>query len=88
MAKKDNAAAQAAQQAAAQQAPANGAPKVEMPNVNPNTKGLTQGEKVAYLGAIQTERAFMMNNMEKPWLPRWAYPCASLKHFLLPLRNS
>lgn len=66
MAKKDNAAAQAAQQAAAQQAPANGAPKVEMPNVNPNTKGLTQGEKVAYLGAIQTERAFMMNNMEKP----------------------
>jgi hypothetical protein len=66
MAKKDNAAAQAAQQAAAQQAPANGTTKVEMPNANPNTKGLTQGEKVAYLGALQTERAFMMNTMEKP----------------------
>lgn len=66
MAKKDNAAAQAAQQAAAKQAPATESPKVEMPNVNPNVKGLTQGEKVAYLGAIQTERAFMMSHMEKP----------------------
>lgn len=56
----------AEQQAAAQKAPAEG--KVEIPttNVNPNTKGLTQGEKVSYLGALQTERAYMMNNIEKP----------------------
>ena len=66
MANKKDAAQKAAEQAAAQQAPANGTTKVEMPNANPNTKGLTQGEKVAYLGALQTERAFMMNNMEKP----------------------
>lgn len=66
MAKNNNAAAQAAQQAAAHQAPAQEALKVEMPNVNPNVKGLTQGEKVAYLGALQTERAFIMNTMEKP----------------------
>lgn len=66
MAKGKNAAEKAAEQAAAQQAPAAEAHKVETPVVNPNTKGLTQGEKVAYLGALQTERAFMMNNMEKP----------------------
>lgn len=66
MAKDKNAAKTAAQQAAAQQAPATEAPKVEIPSVNPNTKGLTQGEKVAYLGALQTERAYMLNNMEKP----------------------
>ena len=66
MAKGKNAAERAAEQAAAQQAPAAEAHKVETPVVNPNTKGLTQGEKVAYLGALQTERAFMMNNMEKP----------------------
>ena len=65
MAKKDNAAQKAAEQAAAQQAPATEAPKVETPVANPNTKGLTQGEKVAYLAAIQTERAFAMNS-EKP----------------------
>ena len=65
MANKKNAAQQAAQQAAAQQAPAGGSP-FEEKVVNPQTKGLTQGEKVAYLGALQTERAFMMNNMEKP----------------------
>lgn len=35
-------------------------------NNNPATKGLTQGEKVAYIGAIQTERAFMMTNIENP----------------------
>ena len=68
MGKNNKSAAQKAaeQQAAAQQAPAEG--KVEIPttNVNPNTKGLTQGEKVAYLGALQTERAYMMNNIEKP----------------------
>lgn len=67
MGKNSKSAAQKAaeQQAAAQQAPAE---KVEMPttNVNPQTKGLTQGEKVAYLGALQTERAYMMNNIEKP----------------------
>ena len=67
MGKNNKSAAQKAaeQQAAAQQAPAE---KVEMPttNVNPQTKGLTQGEKVAYLGALQTERAYMMNNIEKP----------------------
>ena len=64
--KKSAAQKAAEQQAAAQQAPAEG--KVEMPttNVNPQTKGLTQGEKVAYLGALQTERAYMMNNIEKP----------------------
>ena len=67
MAKEKKGAAQAAAQAAAAQAaPATEAPKVEVPTVNPNTKGLTQGEKVAYLGALQTERAFMMSNMEKP----------------------
>lgn len=67
MGKNNKSAAQKAaeQQAAAQQAPAEG--KVEMPNTgNPATKGLTQGEKVAYLGALQTERAYMMNNIEKP----------------------
>lgn len=67
MGKNNKSAAQKAaeQQAAAQQAPAE---KVEMPttNVNPQTKGLTQGEKVAYLGALQNERAYMMNNIEKP----------------------
>ena len=67
MGKNNKSAAQKAaeQQAAAQQAPAE---KVEIPttNVNPQTKGLTQGEKVAYLGALQTERAYMMNNIEKP----------------------
>lgn len=66
MAKNKDAAAKAAEQAAAQQAPAQEEHKVDMPNVNPNTKGLTQGEKVAYLGALQTERAFMMSHMEKP----------------------
>jgi hypothetical protein len=66
MANKKNAAEQAAQQAAAQQAPAGGTSFIETKVVNPQTKGLTQGEKVAYLGALQTERAFMMNNMEKP----------------------
>lgn len=69
MAKKNNAAQQAAEQVAAQQAPANdGAPKVEMPKggINPNTKGLTQGEKVSYLASIQNERAYMLNNTEKP----------------------
>ena len=66
MAKNKDAAAKAAEQAAAKQAPAQEEHKVDMPNVNPNTKGLTQGEKVAYLGALQTERAFMMSHMEKP----------------------
>lgn len=67
MGNKTKSAAQKAaeQQAAAQQAPAEG--KVEMPTTgNPATKGLTQGEKVAYLGALQTERAYMMNNTENP----------------------
>ena len=67
MGKNNKSAAQKAaeQQAAAQKAPAEG--KVEMPTTgNPATKGLTQGEKVAYLGALQTERAYMMNNIEKP----------------------
>lgn len=66
MAKNKDAATKAAEQAAAKQAPAQEEHKVDMPNVNPNTKGLTQGEKVAYLGALQTERAFMMSHMEKP----------------------
>lgn len=66
MAKNKDAAQKAAEQAAAQQAPAGGSPSIETKVVNPQTKGLTQGEKVAYLGALQTERAFMMNNMEKP----------------------
>lgn len=67
MAKKDNAAAQAAKQAAAQQAPEKEAPKVKSPGeAIPQLKGLTQGEKVAYLGALQTERAFIMNHMEEP----------------------
>jgi hypothetical protein len=67
MGKNNKSAAQKAaeQQAAAQQAPADG--KVEMPTTgNPATKGLTQGEKVAYLGALQTERAYMMSNTENP----------------------
>lgn len=67
MGKNNKSAAQKAaeQQAAAQKAPAEG--KVEMPTTgNPATKGLTQGEKVAYLGALQTERAYMMSNTENP----------------------
>lgn len=32
----------------------------------PATKGLSQGEKVNYIAAIQTERAFMMQNVENP----------------------
>lgn len=62
-----SAAEKAAEQAAAQQAPASGAPKVEMPKgVNPQTKGLSQGEKVAYLAGIQTERAYMLGHTENP----------------------
>lgn len=69
MANKKDAAQRAAQQAAEHQAPASdGAPQVEMPKggINPNTKGLTQGEKVSYLASLQTERAYMLNNTEKP----------------------
>ena len=69
MSTKKSAAQKAAEQAAAEQAPAQEtkSPEVKMPtNVNPNVKGLTQGEKVAYLASLQTERAFMMNNNEKP----------------------
>lgn len=67
MAKKNGAAEKAAEQAAAQAPVNDGAPKVEMPkNANPNTKGLTQGEKVAYLTSLQTERAYMMKTQESP----------------------
>ena len=57
--------------AAAAAAEAQGAPEVK-PTVklpvdnNPNTKGMSQSDKVAYIGALQNERAFMMNNTEKP----------------------
>lgn len=66
MAKKNE--TSAAQAAAAQAAPGAGeAVRIDGGKLeHPGTKGLTPGEKVAYLGAIQTERAFMMNNMEKP----------------------
>lgn len=63
---KKSAAKSAAQQAAAQQAPAsNAAPKVEVktPEIK---KGLSPDAKAQYLASVQTERAFMMNNAEKP----------------------
>ena len=57
----------AAAEAAAQSAPDNKTKVVNLNNNNnPATKGLTQGEKVAYVTALQTERAFMMTNTEKP----------------------
>ena len=57
--------------AAAAAAEAQGAPEtkptVKLPvDNNPNTKGMSQSDKVAYIGALQNERAFMMNNTEKP----------------------
>lgn len=65
MANKKGAAQEAARQAAEQQAPVNNGgnkPRVESPVINPQTKGLTPGEKVAYLTAIQTERAYTLNS--------------------------
>ena len=57
----------AAKKAAEQQEAPTQQPKVVLNNNNnPATKGLTQGEKVAYVGAIQTERAFMLSNVENP----------------------
>ena len=57
----------AAKQAAEKQEAPTGQQKIVLNNNNnPATKGLTQGEKVAYIGAIQTERAFMMTNVENP----------------------
>jgi hypothetical protein len=66
MANKDkkSAAQQAAQQAAAKQA----APEVKIPetNRNPQTKGMSQEAKASYLASVQAERAYMLNNSEKP----------------------
>ena len=63
--KKTNAQKAAEQNASTQKAPAQ--EKVILNNNNnPATKGLTQGEKVAYVAAIQTERQFMMTNTENP----------------------
>lgn len=65
MAKDKKSAAAAA--AAAQAAPEEKTPQVKLNNNNnPATKGLTQGEKVAYVAALQTERAFMLGNVENP----------------------
>lgn len=65
MAEKKKGAAAAA--AAAQEAPEVKTQEVKLnTNHNPNTKGLTQGEKVAYVTALQTERAFMLTNTENP----------------------
>lgn len=65
MAKKEQGAAAAA--AAAQEAPEKKNPQIKINNNNnPATKGLTQGEKVAYVAALQTERAFMLGNVENP----------------------
>ena len=64
MAKKDSAAAAAAAQ---QNAPETKNEQVKINNNNnPATKGLSQSDKVAYVAAIQTERAFMMGNVENP----------------------
>lgn len=58
----------AAKIAAEQTAPAvDNKPRIDGGKLNhPAIKGLSQGEKVAYVAAIQNERSFMMNNMEKP----------------------
>ena len=64
MAKQKTTAEKAAEAAAREQA----APSKENnaagldTNHNPNTKGLTQGEKVQYVASLQTERAYIMNS--------------------------
>ena len=66
MAKKDSAAQKAAeQQAAPQSAPANKKDRIDGGKLNhPAIKGLSQGEKVAYIASLQTERAYMLSNGE------------------------
>ena len=68
MAKDKSAAQKAAEQAAAQQAPAkdnNNQPRIDEGKANhPAIKGLSQGEKVAYIASLQTERAYILNGGE------------------------
>lgn len=57
----------AAAAAAAQAAPQEKKPEVKLnTNHNPNTKGLTQGEKVTYAAVLQEERRYMLGNVESP----------------------